>query len=304
MIQANPEMKSLKDKYKSLPSRIFTSVIVLSILGVAIFLDISIFSYPWSISILAILISGLVVRELFMMAIECHHSPFIKWGIIMTSLLVACVPLGQISQMKKLPFDAQDLQIMVLIISALGCFWWQGQKSTTDKIFESVTTTLGGILYIGLLGSSLLYIAWFNQSLPKNITGIHLLGLTIITIKMTDIGAFMVGSAIGKHKWIPKISPGKSIEGLLGGMVISTGITWLINQYVWSIFDAHWKTVLFGIVLSFSGQLADLVESMFKRASKLKDSGNILPGFGGIFDLTDSLIAAAPISYFLLYILL
>ena len=186
----------------------------------------------------------------------------------------------------------------------MASFYEQSKKPVCEKAFEGVAATISGVIYIGLLGSFLLQIAWIQPENKPEKFGIYLLGFSILVIKMTDIGAFMIGVAFGKHKWIPRISPGKSIEGLIGGIISATLLALLLDQVVWHIFDQYWKALLFGCVIAYIGQLSDLVESIFKRSAGMKDSGSLLPGFGGFFDLMDSLIVTAPIAFLLFQFLL
>lgn len=122
---------------------------------------------------------------------------------------------------------------------------------------------------------------------------------------MCDTGAFFVGCNLGKHKLIPWISPGKTWEGLIGG-VLTAGITaallaqasasWLPQEPQISTTSAFGIGVLFG----FLGQLGDLLMSVFKRDSGLKDASNVLPGLGGILDVLDSLLLVGPVAFWIL----
>ena len=112
-------------------------------------------------------------------------------------------------------------------------------------------------------------------------------------------GAYVVGSLIGKHKMIPRISPGKTWEGFAGAIVISTlvsiGFAVLAKDTMPDLTIIH-ATIL-GIILSSTAVLGDLIESLFKREAGVKDSGRLFPGIGGILDLMDSLLFNAPIMY-------
>jgi len=113
------------------------------------------------------------------------------------------------------------------------------------------------------------------------------------------MGAYVVGSLIGKHKMIPRISPGKTWEGFGGAIVISTGASLAFVH----CFGSHLKgmnvnhAIILGVILSTTAVIGDLIESLFKRECGAKDSGSILPGIGGILDLLDSLLFNAPIMY-------
>ena len=292
--------KAMREKYKSLPKRVLTSCIALSILALIIYLDLNTFEFPWSIASAAVIVGTFIVYEYFQMAIKSGHTPFVKIGIFFTALLFAAIPIHKILSFYQTAITPELIQIWILIFALMACFYQQSQNKICEKAFEGVASTISGIIYIGLLGSYLTQIAWMHILHPEQkINGIFLLGFSVLVIKMTDIGAFMIGVAFGKHKWIPRISPGKSIEGLIGGMISATLLAIILNHFAWKVFDQSWKTIIFGIVISFTGQLSDLVESIFKRSAGMKDSANYLPGFGGVFDLMDSLIVTAPIAFLL-----
>jgi phosphatidate cytidylyltransferase len=121
----------------------------------------------------------------------------------------------------------------------------------------------------------------------------------ILVTKFSDMGAYAVGSLIGRHKMIPRISPGKTWEGFGGAIVVSTGASLVFVHF----FGAHMfgmnplHAIILGMVLSSTAVIGDLIESLFKREAGVKDSGHLFPGIGGILDLLDSLLFNAPIMY-------
>src|SRR6185503_11084438 len=121
----------------------------------------------------------------------------------------------------------------------------------------------------------------------------------ILVTKFSDTGAYLVGSLIGRHKMIPRISPGKTWEGFGGAIVISTGASVLFAALAGPrLAGMNWMhAVLLGIVLSTAAVVGDLIESLFKREAGVKDSGQFFPGIGGILDLLDSLLFNAPLMY-------
>ncbi|RMH13972.1 MAG: hypothetical protein D6695_02510 [Planctomycetota bacterium] len=123
----------------------------------------------------------------------------------------------------------------------------------------------------------------------------------VMTTKSSDIGAFFVGRAIGRHKLIPWLSPGKTWEGFFGGLACSALVgalgVWAIDG--WEAMSP-WQGAVFGCVLAAAGQAGDLVMSLLKRDAGLKDAGQSLPGFGGILDVLDSVLLASPVAFWLL----
>jgi phosphatidate cytidylyltransferase len=131
-----------------------------------------------------------------------------------------------------------------------------------------------------------------------------LLGLPLLLTWATDIGAFVVGRAVGGRKLIPAVSPGKTVSGAIGGLVASVLVTWLYMAFVLrpaAQLAMTWRGVmLFGLLISIAAQLGDLVESLLKREAGVKDSSTLLPGHGGVLDRLDSLFFVLPTAHVLL----
>jgi phosphatidate cytidylyltransferase len=123
----------------------------------------------------------------------------------------------------------------------------------------------------------------------------------VLTSKSCDIGAFLIGFGLGKRKLIPRVSPGKTVAGAVGGLTFST-ITGALTLSLMTGRSPWWGLV-FGLVIGAVTMLSDLAESLIKRCGGVKDSASLLPQFGGVLDLIDSLILAAPAGYLLLMIL-
>jgi phosphatidate cytidylyltransferase len=132
-----------------------------------------------------------------------------------------------------------------------------------------------------------------------HVEGQYYLLYFILLTKFSDMGAYVVGSLIGRHKMIPRISPGKTWEGFAGAILVSTGASLVFVHFL----GGHMAgmninhAIVLGIILSSTAVIGDLIESLFKRECGAKDSGNVLPGIGGILDLLDSLLFNAPIMY-------
>ena len=143
------------------------------------------------------------------------------------------------------------------------------------------------ILYLGLLSS-------FCVALRIEF-GPWTLLMFVFVVKSADIGAYTIGSLFGKRKFSPKISPAKSWEGMAGAvtaaMIVAIGFALICDIMTW------WAAAIFGMAFAFIGQMGDLVESMMKRDADQKDSANKVPGFGGILDIIDSPLVAAPFVY-------
>ena len=138
-----------------------------------------------------------------------------------------------------------------------------------------------------------------------NATGMLALITLITTVKMSDAAAYFVGRAIGQRKLAAKLSPGKTVEGFLGGFfgaILGTAIVvYLVEHFLIEIERTIpiWWVIVYSVAITIAGVVGDLTESLFKRDAKIKDSSSWLPGLGGVLDITDSLVFAAPISFFL-----
>jgi phosphatidate cytidylyltransferase len=191
-------------------------------------------------------------------------------------------------------FDGSDLilSIAVLIAMAFHTISYELGRNTSSVDFG---ITLGGILYLGWLGSYLISL----RDLPN---GLWWIMLAIPTVGIVDAGAYSIGSRFGKNKMAPRVSPKKTWEGYLGGILFGLiggallGMIWHLQAPEITMING----LLLGAVLAVITPLGDLGESMLKRQFNIKDSSNLLPGHGGFMDRIDSWLWAACISYYLI----
>ncbi len=173
--------------------------------------------------------------------------------------------------------------VMITMISVL--FLKRPKNAIAD-----IGVTLLGMIYIGWFFSYFLFIRALTDR------GAYLLFM-MGTIWALDIVAYLFGTAFGKHKLLPSVSPKKSVEGAVAGFVFCLGAAWVFGYYAG--FDATHSLIL-GAVIGVAAQLSDLFESMIKRDAGVKDSSNLVPGHGGVLDRMDSFILAAPVFYYYL----
>jgi phosphatidate cytidylyltransferase len=174
--------------------------------------------------------------------------------------------------------------LFVPVLSFLALFLTQALKFGTDGTIRNISASFFSILYLGFfcLFIHAIRITW----------GPWVLLYFVFTIKSSDIGAYAFGRLFGKHKLCPRISPGKTWEGLAGAVVVAAGVSFGFSHFC-GIMPGLWAAA-FGAVFGVLGQLGDLVESMIKRDAASKDSSNRIPGFGGLLDVIDSPLATAP----------
>jgi phosphatidate cytidylyltransferase len=188
-----------------------------------------------------------------------------------------------------------DARILIINIPAIFIIFIIELYLKAQDPFRNLAFTLLGILYVALPFSLLNYITTANQIYDYQL----LFGFFFI-LWSNDSGAYLVGSALGKNKLFLRVSPGKTWEGSIGGAIVSYGVAFIISGWYTGISLTDWLVI--ATILIVIGTLGDLVESLFKRSINVKDSGNILPGHGGILDRFDSLIMSAPFVFTYLYL--
>ncbi|MGM0414288.1 MAG: phosphatidate cytidylyltransferase [Bacillota bacterium] len=191
----------------------------------------------------------------------------------------------------------EDL-LFFMLITITFTFAINIKTSGFDNILSNVGNRLFCLIYIGGGLSFLVLLKEINNSLFENNQA---LWLVLLVAWATDIGAYFIGIKFGKRPLAPVISPNKSIIGAIGGVSFA-----IIIIFIYSIYLDNFNLWIFPItiILSLSAIFGDLIESALKRDAKIKDSGEILPGHGGILDRFDSLLLVAPVAFLLIYYLI
>jgi phosphatidate cytidylyltransferase len=186
--------------------------------------------------------------------------------------------------------------VFVMLFSALRRAW---TRQTQGAIVHMAGTVLS-TLYLGGMGWFLMALRVKHAFKASGVQGsTMILVMILLVVKFTDIGAFFGGKAFGRHKLIPWLSPGKTWEGLFCGMLTAGAVGAVIARWINPPdYPLPWtKGFIFGMIIGGIGQLGDLLESLMKRDAEVKDSGKLIPGFGGILDVIDSPLLAAPFAY-------
>jgi phosphatidate cytidylyltransferase len=226
-------------------------------------------------------------------------------SVIFVALMIAGAyveinhPWGILPWLRDNGLELYLLLIVGLIFTAFAVEIIRIERAGNNipRAIAAVGWTLLIVLTVGLLGVFLAKVRFLSAD---PVDGVLYLGLTLGTIKLSDIGAYAVGSFIGRHKLVPTLSPKKTVEGLAGALVFGTAGAMAIGCG-WGRFTII-EMLLFGLAVSAAGVLGDLAESLIKRACEVKDSGPI-PSFGGALDILDSMLAGAPVAYLLLVVL-
>jgi len=191
----------------------------------------------------------------------------------------------------------QDLHLLVLVLVPAMIAVAALRRPTPAAGVEEIGAGIFAFLYLGLFPSVLVLIR-------QGPDGWGLVLAILVSTKAADIGAYFTGRCLGRHKLAPRLSPNKTVEGLLGGLAFSAAAAWILLDPVLAVPGfTPIAALLFGGVLGVAGTLGDLVESLLKRGRGVKDSGAVLPDFGGILDLIDSPLLAAPAALAMVVIL-
>lgn len=228
-----------------------------------------------------------------------NYAPYTKFAL--PTVLFALVLHILVSRQFGIGIPAmlsgyEALMVFLLLMSTL-------LNTAEENVLENTFCTLFGFVYVYWPLSHLVKIRLLGSDAQF---GLILLLLTILTAKSMDIGGYLVGKACGKHKIFPAVSPKKSWEGFLGGIILTIGTAFALIYAFPSLarLFPHWSLiVLYAVLMGILSIWGDFSESLIKRRCQVKDSYNLIPEFGGILDLMDSLIFTAPFSYYFLLIL-
>jgi len=249
----------------------------------------------WALAIVLSVLAALAAWEFFRMARETGALPLEPAGIALAALLPIAVHAQRLG-LYTLSLTAMVAMALVLFASTI---WLRGP---TGKPVSSVSITAFGVLYAGVF--AYIYALRYHDYAVGAVAGTALVFLPIFLTWTTDVGAYAFGRMFGRKKLIPSVSPGKTVEGAVGGLGLTIVICLLYVRFILMPYAQLGLTiqgaVLFAIVVSVAAQTGDLAESLLKREAGVKDSSSILPGHGGILDRFDALLFVMPIAFLLL----
>jgi phosphatidate cytidylyltransferase len=289
-----------QSRLKTLLRRLLSSLVLWGIVLFALFskthwLSDSLFV----VSVIFLAVAGLA--EFYGIAEKRGMVCFKGWGMLGGALLIGGTFLqltGHIGTQGS-PARVNDFETSFIILFVLGLSLRQLFSRTNPAGLTAISMTLFGLLYVPWLLNFVQKIQFFEFRPPWARTGNLYVLYFILVTKFSDTGAYLLGSVIGRHKMIPRVSPGKTWEGFAGAILLSTAASLVFTRLFGSrMVGMNWThAVILGIALSVCAVIGDLIESLFKREAGLKDSGRWFPGIGGILDLLDSLLFNAPIMY-------
>jgi phosphatidate cytidylyltransferase len=264
-----------------LRTRALSAIVLVPVLLVALYLGIQ------AVALVLALVAGLAGMEVFRLLRSA--------GFPSLALFASAIAIALVLQAGFVP-DAQKGLILVAIGAVLAGVGSLMRPDPRDGLVAWITTVFGA-LYVGLLA----FILHVATMAPPVAASAPLAGvgsergwilLLVLGVWSYDTGAYLVGSQIGRHKFMTHISPAKSIEGLVGGLIACTIVVALMLA---GLGQPPLGALVLGPLLGLAAQAGDLAESMLKRAAGAKDSGTLIPGHGGILDRIDSFLFAGPV---------
>lgn len=269
---------------KNFTQRTITGITYVIIIAASILL------HPFAFASVFAILTATGLAEFYTLTSTEQIRPWKYTGII-AGVLLFIVNFLYASGYIQLPYLI-GLALLLFLIFFVGLIRWRGH------IISETSITFLGILYIPVPLSMLAYLCYPGKN-ASAYTGVLLLGYLII-IWLFDTGAYITGSLLGKHKIMEKVSPGKTWEGMIGGLIIAAGTALVLAEIFKIIPRTDW--IILSLIVSVTGTLGDLVESGIKRNASMKDSGKLLPGHGGILDRIDSILLSIPfVTLYLLF---
>jgi phosphatidate cytidylyltransferase len=288
--------------------RIISAAIIVAFVLTAVYLD---FRFGTTDSLgrpglvlvpLVLALAGMAAHELTTMI--ASRNPSTPKSVVISGAIItvafACIPALWKEYPANCPVGKLGWNSLGLSLAIAGAILFEMSRfKAADRVIANLAYSIFVIVYIGFMMAFLPSLRF----LQSNEIGLTALLSLLFVVKFSDAGAYFVGKTFGRRKLAPKMSPGKSVAGAFGA--IATG---LLSSYVFfqliaprvsgGQVQAELTSVLiFGVVIAMTGMIGDLFESIIKRDFKAKDSSNWLPGLGGVLDIFDSILAAAPAAY-------
>ncbi len=240
---------------------------------------------PFYFMLLVMAAAAVGQYEFYRMAQARGSHPLVVLGISLGALIVLGFSHPLIPVMGGSSFPVAASMLLIMIVRLIS-------PRSVDSALEDISATFLGVIYVAMLFA-------FQVAIRTGTDGKQWLVFLYLVIWASDIGAYSIGIPYGKHRLYEKISPKKSIEGLLGALVASVVMALVCR--VWFIPQIGiGESIAVALLLTVVGTVGDFVESLFKRAAGAKDSGSIIPGHGGMLDRMDSMLFAAPVLYYYL----
>ena len=276
-------------------SRLLTAVIALPILILSIILPYLLPQFPaanWLFIAIAALALGAGLFEFFTLTKKLE----LKADAAVAYLGAAAFFVAFLFDAPRNAPDLLTLTVALFLIAVLITQTFRFQSDFT-KMLAGTGATILGVLYVAFLGGFIIAMrVGFAETLVPFLST-KLIAYFFLVVMGADVGGYYVGKNFGKYKLVPKISPGKTWEGVIGGLVLSSAFAAIASATFFPELPFKFSIPL-AVVMSIAGLFGDLAESAIKRGAGAKDAANILPGHGGLLDRLDSLLFNAPVLYY------
>ena len=256
----------------------------------------------WFFTIAITLIALQALREFYHLAESKHACPNQSVGLVWLLILLLEVGLNMIGEGEWGILGVTAVLSLLMMIGIIITLSFELFRARENAILNTSLTAFG-VLYIGLCMSPLIVLRNVSRTDLQGSwgdAGAALVLTLFVSVWLADTGAYFVGLSIGKHKLFPRVSPKKSWEGAIGGLVSSTLAFWGMSSWLLPGVSPI-TAIICGITVGIVGPIGDLAESLLKRDAVVKDSSGILPGHGGLFDRFDSMLFAAPLVFIIFY---
>jgi phosphatidate cytidylyltransferase len=248
---------------------------------------------PVAVLVLVVAVLAIAAFEYFGKVTEKGYRPAVAPG------LAACVA----APLAAYWLGDQTLPLVVAFAFIAGAVGFIGASGVESGPLPNMAVTTMGVVWIGVLGAfAALILRWSNEPAASNI-GTDTLFLIVLGVVANDIGALFVGSSIGKSPLRAWISPAKTLEGLIGGTLMTILVLFVVGLADWSDTWTTGDLLILGVVIAVMAPLGDLTESMFKRNLDVKDFGTVLRGHGGMLDRFDAFLFVLPVAYYVTLVL-
>ncbi|MGI8668425.1 MAG: phosphatidate cytidylyltransferase [Aridibacter sp.] len=277
-------------KNRLLTAAIALPILILSLILPMLFPAFDYAKYPFVVIAVLAIVAGLFEFYTLTKKLELKADASIAY--LFSAVFVAVFIFDAPAKAHELLLLTIVFFIIVLLISQTFRF-----QKDFSKMLTGIGVTFLGVMYVAFLGGFLIAMrVGFNESTIQFLSTKLLLYFFLITMG-SDVGAYFIGKSIGKHKLAPTISPNKTWEGFIGGILLAIGFAALSTFWFFPEF-LYKHSIPLAIFMALVGVGGDLAESAMKRGSNTKDAANILPGHGGLLDRLDSLLFNAPILYY------
>lgn len=293
--------------------RLISAAVIVSGLLLLVWLDYQLGTPPWGgrpgivLTTVAIVVGALASEELGRLL---HRTAPLRpvWvpiAITVGMLAVTALPFWWLAAPRDFLAWAMIGMTVGVGLTFLDEMSRFGGDDPPGQVLDRLARRVFGLAYLQILFGFMFAHRALADPTP-NSTGLFALVLLIVTVKFSDAAAYFVGKSMGRHRVVPRLSPGKTWEGVGGAILGGIGGAALMMFVIGPAFMEQppvkpgWWFLVYGVVVTLAGMLGDLGESLIKREAECKDSSSWLPGLGGVLDIADSLVFAAPVSWFLL----